>query len=245
MIQKASAKNVDETGWKRAGRFLWVAATRSLAVFHLDPCRNRDAMHELLGQKINGTICTDRFGVYEKVPIERRGLCWSHLKRDFNDLAEQKGPARKIGDAGLEICTQLFDLWHRFRDRRMSRSALHRLLMPVRKKMNKLLKRGRRSRAKQAARFCRELLRLEPALWTFARVKGIEPTNNHAERMLRPAVMWRKQSLGSHSVGGCRFVERMMTVLQTLRLRGRSVMDYLEQTIHALRRGVSPPPLPA
>jgi transposase len=99
MIQKASAKNVDETGWKHAGRFLWVAATRSLAVFHLDPCRNRDAMHELLGRKINGTICTDRFGVYEKVPVERRGLCWSHLKRDFKDLAEQKGPARKIGDA--------------------------------------------------------------------------------------------------------------------------------------------------
>lgn len=243
MIQKASAKNVDETGWKRAGRFLWVAATRSLAVFHLDPCRNRDAMHALLGRKIKGTICTDRFGVYEKVPLRRRGLCWSHLKRDFKDLAEQKGPAQKIGDAGLSVCTEVFEVWHQFRDRRISRSTLAQLLMPVRKKMNRLLKRGIRSPARRAARFCRELLRLEPALWTFARVKGIEPTNNHAERMLRPAVMWRKQSLGSHSLGGCRFVERMMTVLQTLRLRGRSVMDYLEQAIHALRCGVSPPPL--
>lgn len=245
VIQKASAKKVDETGWKRAGKFLWVAATRSQAVFHLDPCRNRDAMHELLGRKIKGTICTDRFGVYEKVPIRRRGLCWSHLKRDFKDLAEQKGPARKIGDAGLGLCGEVFDLWHQFRERKISRSAMRRLAMAVRKKMNRWLKRGIRSPAKRAARFCRELLRLEPALWTFARVKGIEPTNNHAERMLRPAVMWRKQSLGSHSVGGCRFVERMMTVLQTLRLRGQSVMDYLEQAIHALRCGVSPPPLPA
>jgi transposase len=244
-IQKASAKNVDETGWKRAGRFLWVAATRSLAVFHLDPCRNRDAMHELLGRKINGTICTDRYGVYEKVPIERRGLCWSHLKRDFVDLAEQSGGAQKIGDAGLEVCTEVFDLWNQFRARRISRSAMRRLVMAVRKKMNRLLRRGIRSPARRAARFCRELLQLEPALWTFARVKGIEPTNNHAERMLRPAVMWRKQSLGSHSLGGCRFVERMMTVLQTLRLRGQSVMDYLEQAIYALRCGVSPPPLPA
>jgi transposase len=245
MVQKASAKNVDETGWKRAGRFLWVAATRSLAVFHLDPCRNRDAMHELLGREIQGTICTDRFGVYEKVPVERRGLCWSHLKRDFTDLAEQKGPAQKIGDAGLSVCTEVFEAWHRFRDRRISRSTLTRLLMPVRKKMNRLLKRGIRSPARRAAQFCRELLRLEPALWTFGKVKGIEPTNNHAERMLRPAVMWRKQSLGSHSLSGRRFVERMMTVLQTLRLRGQSVMDYLEHAIHALRCGVSPPPLPA
>ena len=59
VIQKAPAKNVDETGWKRAGRFLWVAATRALAVFHLDPCRNRDAMHQLLGPKVKGTICTE------------------------------------------------------------------------------------------------------------------------------------------------------------------------------------------
>ena len=242
-IQKASAKNVDETGWRRAGKFLWVAATRSLAVFHLDPCRNRDAMHELLGRKIKGTICTDRFGVYEKIPLARRGLCWSHLKRDFKDLAEQKGPAQRIGDAGLAVCARVFDLWQQFRERKISRWALAGLLMPVRRKMNRLLKQGIRSPAQRAARFCRELLRLEPALWTFGKVKGIEPTNNHAERMLRPAVMWRKQSLGSHSLGGCRFVERIMTALQTLRLRGQSVMDYLEQAIHALRCGVSPPPL--
>jgi transposase len=244
-IQKASAKNVDETGWKRAGRFLWVAATRSLAVFHLDPCRNRDAMHELLGQKVKGTICTDRFGVYEKVPLLRRGLCWSHLKRDFKDLAEQKGPAQRIGDGGLTICTEVFDLWRRVRRRQISREAMRRLIVPVRQTMHQLLRRGARCKAKRAAHFCRELLRLEPALWTFTRIPGIEPTNNHAERMLRPAVMWRKQSLGSHSSGGCRFVERMMTVIQTLRLHGQSVMDYLERAIHALRCGLSPPPLPA
>jgi transposase len=245
MVQEASAKNVDETGWKRAGKFLWVAATRTLAVFHLDPCRNRDAMHELLGRQVKGTICTDRFGVYEKVPLERRGLCWSHLKRDFKDLAEQTGPGQKIGAAGLAVCGEVFEAWHQFCGRKISRPKLARRLIPVRKKMNRLLRQGIRSAAKRAGQFCRELLRLEPALWTFARVKGIEPTNNHAERMLRPAVMWRKQSLGSHSLGGCRFVERMMTVLQTLRLRGRSVMDYLEQAVHALRRGVSPPPLTA
>jgi transposase len=242
-MQKASAKNVDETGWKRAGRFLWVAATQSLAVFHLDPCRNRDAMHALLGEKIKGTICTDRFGVYEKVPIQRRGLCWSHLKRDFKELAEHKGSQRKIGQAGLAVCAGVFDLWHQFRERKISREAMGRLVGPVRQTMKRLLQRGRRCQGQRAARFCRELLRLEPALWTFARVPGIEPTNNHAERMLRPAVMWRKQSLGSHSPGGCRFVERMMTVLQTLRLRNQSVMDYLQRAIHALRCGVSPPPL--
>src|SRR5438105_13509475 len=64
-ISKAPAKNVDETGWKRAAHYLWVAAHKTLAVFHLDPCRNRDAMKQLLGEEVMGTICTDRYGVYE------------------------------------------------------------------------------------------------------------------------------------------------------------------------------------
>ena len=80
-------------------------------------------------------------------------------------------------------------------------------------------------------------------MWAFARVRGIEPTNNHAERMLRPAVIWRKTSQGSHSLAGCRFVERILTAVQTLRLQGRSIMNYLEQAIHAWRHGLSPPPL--
>jgi transposase len=245
-VQNASAKNVDETGWKRAGRFLWVAATQQLAVFHLDPCRNRDAMHQLLGAKVKGTICTDRFGVYEKMPIERRGLCWSHLKRDFTELSEQGAGATRIGDAGLKICTQVFDLWHQLRDRQISRATLkQRINDGVRVEMNQLLKRGTRCRLKRAARFCAELLRLEPALWTFARVRGIEPTNNLAERMLRPAVIWRKTSQGSHSLAGCRFVERILTAVQTLRLRSRSILDYLEQTVRAWRDGLSPPPLSA
>jgi transposase len=242
VIQQAPAKYVDETGWNRAGRFLWVAATRTLAVFHLDPCRNRDAMHQLLGQKVNGTICTDRFGVYAEVPLKRRGLCWAHIKRDFKELSEQEASA-KLGTAGGKLCRQVFDLWDRFSAGMIARSTLKKHARGVRRQMKKLLMRWRNSTAKRASTFCKELLRLEPALWTFTRVEGIEPTNNHAERMLRPAVMWRKQSLGSHSIGGCRFVERAMTALQTLKLTGRSTMDYLEQAVHALRHGLSPPKL--
>jgi transposase len=242
-VQQASAKNVDETGWKRAGRFLWVAATHDLAVFHLDPCRNRDAMHELLGVNVTGTICTDRFGVYEKVPLERRGLCWSHLKRDFTELSEHSAGARKIGDAGLALCIRVFDLWQQLRQKLITRATLRQSVELLRAQMKQLLQRGMRCRAPRAATFCRELLRLEPALWTFARVQGIEPTNNHAERMLRPAVIWRKTSQGSHSLAGCRFVERILTVIQTLRLRGRSIMDYLEEAVRAWRHGLSPPSL--
>jgi transposase len=242
VIQQAPAKNVDETSWRRAGRFLWVAATRALAVFHLDPCRNRDAMHQLLGLEVSGTICTDRYGVYQKVPLEQRGLCWAHLQRDFTELSEQQASAA-LGAAGVELCHQVHRLWDQFAAGTIVRSMLQKRAKELRRQMKKLLNEGRDSTAKRASTFCKELLRFEPALWTFTRVEGIEPTNNHAERMLRPAVMWRKQSLGSHSLEGCRFVERVMTALQTLRLTGRSAIDYFEQAIHALRHGLPPPAL--
>jgi transposase len=83
----------------------------------------------------------------------------------------------------------------------------------------------------------------ESSLWTFAFVKGVEPTNNHAERVLRGAVLWRKGSFGSNSEGGCRFVERILTVVQTLRLQGGSVLPYLQEALYAHRKGVPAPKL--
>jgi transposase len=80
-------------------------------------------------------------------------------------------------------------------------------------------------------------------LWTFARRAGVEPTNNHAERMLRPGVMWRKTSFGSHGQGGCRYAERMLTAVQTLRLQHRRVVGYLADALDAHRRGAPAPKL--
>jgi hypothetical protein len=95
----------------------------------------------------------------------------------------------------------------------------------------------------KAARFCRNLLAVYPALWTFARVEGVEPTNNRAERTLRPAVLWRKISLGNPSEAGCRFAERILTTVQTLRLQKRHVLTYLRQAVIAHRAGQPAPAL--
>ena len=78
-----------------------------------------------------------------------------------------------------------------------------------------------------ASLLCRALERLWPALWTFLEEEGVAPTNNRAEQALRPAVLWRKGSFGTHSDEGARFVERLLTVTATCRHQGRSVLDYL------------------
>jgi len=163
-VQKAAARNVDETGWKRAGRYLWVAATQRLAVFHLDPCRNRDAMRMLLGKKVRGTICTDRYGVYDEVPLEQRAICWAHLKRDVQPCEKRGGASEPIGREGLRLCKLVTSLWHQFRARQIKRESLPGRLEPVREKIRKLLQRGVRLKAKGTSGFCQDVLDLDPAL---------------------------------------------------------------------------------
>ena len=106
-----------------------------------------------------------------------------------------------------------------------------------------MLHRGLRCRCVATRGTCRELLAWESSLWTFALVDGVEPTNNHGERVLRKAVLWRKGSFGSVSDGGCRFVERILTVVQTLRLQDRPVLTYLYEAMCAHREGLPAPKL--
>jgi transposase len=105
------------------------------------------------------------------------------------------------------------------------------------------LERGRACADTKAAAFSANLLAVEPALWTFVDRPGVEPTNNHIERLLRSGVLWRKNAFGCHSVAGCRFVERVLTVVQTLRLQKRQVLEFLHQSLLAHRHGQPAPKL--
>lgn len=90
---------------------------------------------------------------------------------------------------------------------------------------------------------CKELLALEPAMWAFVRVPGVEPTNNMSERAIRPAVPRRKISFGTHSEDGSRFVERMLTVAATLKQQGRGVFEYVAESCERELWGHRPPSL--
>ena len=70
---------------------------------------------------------------------------------------------------------------------------------------------------------------MAPALWTFVDVPGVEPTNNAAERPLRPAVLWRRKSFGTRGAAGSRFASRMLTVAATLKAQQRNIVDYVTQ----------------
>jgi transposase len=245
-VQAAAVKHADETSWKRRGRlcWLWGAAAAGVAAFAIHARRSGLGLAALLGVTIQGILCSDRWGVYDRVPAERRQICWAHLKRDFQKVVDAGGPSAGVGRRGLRLVKEVFAAWHGFRDGRVTRAQLQAQIEPVASRLNRVLLEGALlGEDQKVAAFCEKVLALEPALWTFARVEGVEPTNNFMERLLRRAVLWRKRSFGCWSEDGCRFVERILTVVQTRRLQGRSVLGYLHDALRAHRAGQPGPHL--
>jgi transposase len=244
----AKVKYVDETGWKLRGksRWLFVSADAEQVVFHIDKTRTRPAFQKLLGGgrrgRLRGVFCTDRAGIYDMLSIRQRQLCWAHLLRDFVAAIERGGAGAAAAIKMQSIGTEMFELWHRFARKEIRRSELRAGIERLQPRMRVALAAGASCGQRKTAGLCRALLKREAALWRFAATPGLEPTNNLAERMLRPAVIWRKKSFGSASLAGCRYVERMLSVVETLRLRGHPTLAYLADAIAAYRRG---DPIPA
>lgn len=247
-VRPAPFKNVDETGWKEAGakRWLWAAVTAQATLFVIHLRRGVAGLKALLGEVVQGVIGSDRWSAYQAVPTERRQLCWAHLRRDFQAMIDRGGAAAAVGDELLFHAGMLFELWYKVRDGTRRRRWLRRHVDGwLRAEVRDLLAQGSACGCAKTAGVCAAILELEPALWTFAYQAGVEPTNNAAERALRPAVIKRKRSFGCHSEAGCRFVERLLSVTQTLRQRGRPVLDYLVAALVAHRHGLPAPALPA
>ena len=156
-----------------------------------------------------------------------------HLIRDLRRMAEAGGSAGAIGEA-LGMCArQLFHWWHRVRDGTLQRSSFCVYVAQLRVEVRALLREGTSCEDAKSAALCRSLLKHEPALWTFIHGEGVELTNNRAERALRPVVLWRKGSFGTQSRAGSDFVERMLTVVATLRQQQQQILRYMTATCYA------------
>lgn len=244
-IQQEPVVHADETGWyERSKRsWLWVAMTSLMAVFLVRASRGAEVAKELLGETFAGILSSDRWTAYTWVDAARRQLCWAHLLRHFRGLQALGAEATKIGRA-LEILAEtMFHLWHQVRNGTLPRAEFQALMTPLRQQVLLWLEHGKASGVRKLAGTCSEILKLELALWTFVHVEGVEPTNNAAERSVRHGVLWRKRSFGTDSSSGSRFVERILTVVTTLRLQKRNVLDYMTAACQARLRGEAPPSL--
>jgi len=228
-VQSAQVLHADETGWREANNkaWLWVAVTGTVTVFMIHAKRGQVAARELLGA-FCGVLVSDRWGGYNFYNGLRQ-WCWAHLRRDFTAFSEYPGKAGEIGAALIEHCDHMFQWWHRVRDGTLKRSTFRQYMWRLRADVEELLREGTQCGHQKMERSCKRILKGAKHLWTFVRVPGVEPTNNTAERGVRPGVLWRKGSFGTHSAEGSRFVERIMTAAATCKQQQRNVTEYITQ----------------
>jgi len=229
-----SQLNMDESPTKQGNQkaWLWTAVAAKFAVFAIFSSRKAEALPKLLGNLFSGVINCDRAKMYWRA--KRLQWCWAHLKRDFQALIDHQDPqVRRLGHDLMRQVRLMFDTWWRYKLGKITWDAFQRDMSPIRQRVNSVLLRGVFSGNARLVGMCRELSNHREWLWTFVEVQGIEPTNNTAERALRPAVIYRKLSFGTQSAAGSRFIERMLTVSETCRLQGRSIFAYLTAAVEA------------
>lgn len=235
---------VDESPTKenRQKAWLWVAVAQTFAVFGIFSNRSRESLVSLVGDYTGIILNCDRAKMY--LDGKRLQWCWAHLKRDFQKLIDSSnGQVKRIGHDLMRQQKQLFEYWRQYKAGKLKWEEFQESVQPIEEEVRQLLLRGRFSGNKKLIGFCSGLYEGREHLWTFTRMFGIEPTNNTAERALRPAVIYRKLSFGTQSATGSRYLERLLSVSETCRLQNRNVYQYLIGAMEAQYAGQPAPSL--
>ncbi len=261
-VQQAPIKHLDESGWPQHREldpgapdgmplkhgWLWSMTTPDATIYLIRRSRAQAVARELLGVEIDDLIydmvvVSDRYGAYNWLPLWARQICWAHLDRDFLALSQSTNViAQRLGAALLKQADVLWSTWQAYRTGTLSFAQLGETLAPVRATVEALLREGHHADDKTKT-LCHNLRQLEPALWTFLRVEGVEPTNNAAERSQRRGVCKRDRTFGTQTSAGSRYVERILTTTATCRQQGKSALTYLTQALVAYFHKTQAPPL--
>jgi transposase len=240
-LSQQSQLGIDETPNKEGPlkTWLWAFVAGHFTVFGLRLTRAATVLTEFLTDRFCGVVMCDRAKMYWT--LGRLQWCWAHLKRDFQALIDSDDPqVKRLGHDLMRPTRKMFAAWARYRDGTITRAGMKRLMHPIRAEIEGLLLRGAFSGNERLMGMCNELYDHRQWLWTFLHHEGVEPTNNGSERALRHAVIWRKLSFGTQSASGSRFVETMLTVIETCRQQGRNTFAFVADAVHAHFAGRQP-----
>jgi transposase len=223
--RQEKVNGVDETSWFQSGKlqWLWTLVNQVVAFFMIHPNRSKEAFNKLV-EDWKGILISDNYGVYVNW-INQRQTCLAHFTRKAEGLAERKNQSvKRFGESILKELQLLCHWATKPPDEKQWTDFYSRLLLLL------ILYEGADDDAGQLAR---SIAREIESLWVFLDEKGVEPTNNRAERALRFAVLWRKRSNGTQSDKGNRWVERVLSLKQTCRMRAIPVFPILVDAIDA------------
>jgi len=233
---------IDETPTKEGPAKAWRFVATTFTVFAIRTSRAATILGDLLTEQFSGVVNCDRAKMYWC--LVKLQWCWAHLKRDFQALIDdQDHQVKRLGRDLMRPTKAMFRHWARYRDGTITRRGFERLMNPIRSEVEALLLRGVFSGNGRLVGMCQELYDHRDWLWTFVEVEGVEPTNNASERALRHAVIWRKLSFGTQSAHGSRFVETMLTVIETCRQQSRNAFAFITTAVEAHFAQQPAPPL--
>ncbi len=210
--------NADESSWRIQQKrcWIWIGATPNATFFKIDPSRSQKAYLRIFSP-FQGTLTTDRYGAYNQHPGLKQ-ICLAHIDRHFEKMGQRPGKVT-ISRPVLQA-----------RTKKLMDDIKLILLFATQKAKNS-----------KSIALAYDLLNRFPTLWTYLVKEGVEPTNNLAERGLRPAVIFRKLSGGNQSEWGARFVERLMTMTCTLKQNAKNLFTFLTAIFRSHVGGRSPP----
>ncbi len=243
-VKTASFKNMDETKWNQSGNreYLWAISTQAASFFGILPTRGSIAAKSLLGHEVEGIVTTDRYKAYNFLEPDQHAYCWSHLERNFQRFAESPEPQKSFGERGVSIANALFHVWHLWVAGVLTIWEFDEHILTIRQRLGKLLWSGIYSGDPEIERFSRNLRNQWKSLFLFAKHR-IDPTNNAAERVLRPGVIWRKICMGTRSDEGDVFVGRILTATETCKKQNLSLMSVLKKVFECQGHGIITPPV--
>ena len=224
VVEGKEAKNIDETVWRQQAKrhVAWIVSTAEGAYYSILESRSKAALKKIIKKKLRTAATTDRYAAYQ---FEKHQWCLAHIQRDFKKISERTGADGAIGQR------LLFELQDVFRVNQISyeRTEKYRKIYYRRKRIEAILEEAEVEGSASLQSLAWKLLDNYKKLWLFSHEEGVEPTNNRAERDLRPLVIWRKVSLQTWSDRGSRFIERIMSVGMTLKRQGKDVLTFLTE----------------
>lgn len=247
-LPQSANLNIDETGWKCKGdrRYLWVFVSPLVVYFTIAASRGAKVLRSVLGEAFKGVISSDDHSAYASYHKDGlRQLCWAHLIRKFKWLKEILGTpdAYAFAKYMLKEMGQILSCWHAFREGYITRQQLLDATNLPKARMKRYCLKYKGSTDREVSARAKRTLRNWPHLFTFLSHEGVEPTNNVAEREIRPEVLWRKLCFGNQSESGERFTERIITVTRTCRLHGKNCFHFLSDLMEAAFKGMPRPSL--
>jgi transposase len=235
--------HIDETGHKEEGRnpWTWCFGNARMALFAIRDSRGSQVVEEMLGAAFEGLAVHDFYSAYIKYDASNRQFCLAHLVRDVKFLGTLTDRReRRWGAKVLEDFKELFALYHR-RDELTARAYVRKakaLKHRIRKRTwnASALPSNARNLAKRIRTHFEDIFR-------FLEDAQAPPTNNLAERLLRPVVIDRRITQGTRGARGRRWCERIWTTLATCRLQGRSAWQFLRDAIESFYASAASPSL--